>query len=44
LITSWPDHSPSGNQKRFWRDLGSEAGNSNTEKWGINFRQRELVD
>jgi hypothetical protein len=19
-MTSWPDHLPSGNQKRFWRD------------------------
>jgi len=20
-MASWPDHSPSGNQKRFWRDF-----------------------
>jgi hypothetical protein len=25
-MTSWPDHLPSGNQKRFWRDLVKRIG------------------
>jgi len=27
---SWPDHSPSGNQKRFWRGLSNRAGALNS--------------
>jgi hypothetical protein len=25
-VTSWPDHLPFGNQKRFWRDPVKRAG------------------